>query len=110
MVKMTDFKRDSEVNRAHPGGWYWKKDDTVWQYCEDALPEAYESSSKGGGMDFSKATAGEVVDYFTKSQNRGLSSHNTFVPSKLKSIKEGESKKAVVATGALRRRESMARN
>ena len=50
-IEQSTFKKVSEVKtKSGLGGssWFWKKDEVVWQYDEEVLPEAYNNKSKDG--------------------------------------------------------------
>ena len=96
-IIMTEFKADSAVKTktgTKDQSWFWRKPDEVWQYYDEVLPEAYDNEGQREvPFEIGKATVKEVRDYFMKSENRGVSHQNTFVPSKLRNIEDSDSKK-----------------
>ena len=116
-MEQAKFKKESEVKTKTGLGnasWFWKKDDFVWQYYDEPLPEAYDNkregkvgralNARGGGgiLDFSTASVDDVMSYYNATENKAVASGNTFIPGKLKTMKDKEIErtKADITAGA----------
>ena len=74
-------------------GWFWRKEDVVWQFYEEQLPEAYDNENQREvPFDVATAKVSDVMKYFGQNENRGVSHHNTFVPSKLRNVDDSDKK------------------
>ncbi|GMH52480.1 hypothetical protein TL16_g01239 [Triparma laevis f. inornata] len=91
-----NFKTDSAVRTKTGVGdkaFFWRKEDVVWQFDEEELPEAYDNANQSTvPFDTRTATVSDVMRYFGQTENRGVSHQNTFIPSKLKNVEDSDKK------------------
>jgi hypothetical protein len=108
MVEAVEFKKAASVKTTTGLGnqsWFWRKDDTVWQWDDELLPDKYDPSEAGLPFDIGNTNAdcpdtSAVMAYFNQSSNRGVSHQNTLVPGKLKNVQDSDVKKEDVTAGA----------